>query len=385
MNRITTTFLIRGDRKNHNESASIALRVFINSQKVVISIGIVCPIDNWDKESQSIRYIPKGKVSRDQAQKWNSILTRIQDRVNDLQFHFTMKNMVLTPEIFKREMREDARKFNFYSFLDNLIPLLALRWSPGTIRNHIGTIKKLKEFAPDISYGDINDRFLIRFEGFLKGKGLGVNSVWKHHKDLRMFINEAIKSGVKIANPYEHYKLIKAKGTRAWLTNEEVVRLRDLMLSGKLHPSHDKVIRYFLFSCFTGLRISDVKKIRFDDILEGQLVFIPVKTKRFQKIVKVPLNDTAQWLIGTGEGKIFDIFAEQVTNRYLKEVASIAGINKCISFHVSRHTFAMRFLERGGKIEVLKEILGHSAIETTMEYVHELNQQAKIQMMYLDN
>lgn len=61
----------------------------------------------------------------------------------------------------------------------------------------------------------------------------------------------------------------------------------------------------------------------------------------------------------------------------MKEIAFIAGINMCISFHVSRHTFVIRFLERCGKIEVVKEILSHSAIETTMEYVHELNQQAK--------
>ncbi len=66
----------------------------------------------------------------------------------------------------------------------------------------------------------------------------------------------------------------------------------------------------------------------------------------------------------------FDTFAEQVTNRYLKEIASIAGINKSVSFHVSRHTFAIRFLERRGKTEVLKEILGHSDIGTNMEYVY---------------
>ncbi len=296
-----------------------------------------------------------------------------------------MTNIVMTPDMFRKDMREDSRTHHFLSFIEKLIPNLALRWSKGTINNYNVTLRKLKEFAPELRYGDLNETFLIKFEHYLKGKGLGINTIWKHHKDLRHFINEAIKTGVRITNPYEHYSLIKAKGKRAWLTNEEVIRLRDLMLSGKLHPSHDKVIKYFLFSCFTGLRISDVQKIRFDDIIDGQLVFIPVKTKRYQKIVKVPLNETALWLVGSGTGNIFDTFAEQVTNRYLKEIASIAGIKKSVSFHVSRHTFAMRFLERGGKIEVLKEILGHSDIGTTMEYVHELNQEAKIQIMYLDN
>lgn len=120
MNRITTKFLIRGDRKNKNESASIALRAFINSEKVVITIGIICPLENWDKQAQSIRYIPKGRATRDQVQKWNDILIRILDRVNDLRHQFVMKNMVITPTIFKREMQEDSRTFNFYSFVEKL-------------------------------------------------------------------------------------------------------------------------------------------------------------------------------------------------------------------------------------------------------------------------
>jgi site-specific recombinase XerD len=385
MNRLRTKIIIRGDKKNAKDEAGLYLQAFINNQKVLISLGIMCPICNWDNKSRTVIYVAKGSLSKKRVEEWNDIIVLMTDRANKLRHDWEMKNELHTPDSFKRGMREDSRTRDFYHFIEKLIPELALRWSAGTINNYNVTLRKLREFSPDIKYGDLTENFLARFEHFLKSKKLSVNTIWKHHKDLRHFINEAIKRGVQIANPYQHYKLIKAKGKRSWLTNDEVIRIRDLMLSGKLHPSHDQVLKYFLFSCFTGLRISDVKKIRYDDIIDGQLVFIPVKTKRYQKIVKVPLNETALWLIGSGKGLIFDSFTEQVTNRYLKEIASIAGINKIISFHVSRHTFAMRFLERGGKIEVLKEILGHSDITTTMEYVHELNQQAKEQIMYLDN
>ena len=385
MNSIHIKIIIRGDKKNKLNSAGLCFKATLNKHKVVIALGIICPLENWDKAAERIIYISKGRVKKELVQQWNDIIVRYIDRANQLRFDYEMKDMVLTPEIFKKEIKEDSKTHSFYKFIENLIPVLALRWSAGSIRNYHTTFKKLREFSPNTMYGDLNNTFLIRWEHNLKSRGLGVNSIWRHHKDLRLFINEAIKFGIKLENPYNKFKLIKVKGQRSWLSADEVIRLRELLLSGKLHPSHDKVLKYFLFSCFTGLRISDVKTIRYADLIDGQLIFVPKKTRRYQKILRMPLNETAEWLVGEGTGLIFDTFTEQVTNRILKEVASIASITKVITFHVSRHTFAMRFLQRGGKIEVLQELLGHGDIKTTMEYVHELNSEAKIQIMFLDN
>jgi site-specific recombinase XerD len=69
-------------------------------------------------------------------------------------------------------------------------------------------------------------------------------------------------------------------------------------------------------------------------------------------------------------GPIFHTYADPVTNRLLKEVAIKCGIKKRLTFHISRHTFGTLFLERGGRVEVLKELMGHSDIDTTMVYVH---------------
>lgn len=385
MNRVSVTIKIRQEKVSRSDTSSIFCQAFVNGQKVMMSLGITCPVANWDSRSSKVIYSPDTLLTKDRVQKWNDIITRMVDRANDLRHHYDMINRPLTAEIFKREMRDDSRHQDFYDFVEKYIESVKPRWSTGTIRHHLVTVNKLKEMQPIVGFGDLDRKFVTKFEGFLKSKKLGVNTIWRHHKDLRLFINEAIRSGIRIANPYDDFKIAKAKANRTYLSAEEVITLRDLMLSGKLHPSYDTVLRYFLFCCFTGLRISDVMALTYDDIMDGQLVFIPKKTKRYQKIVKVPLNETARWLAGSGKGKIFDTFAEQVTNRYLKEIASMAGIRKHISFHVSRHTFAMRFLEKGGKVEVLRDLLGHSDITTTMEYVHDMNHMAKEQIMLLDN
>lgn len=378
--------IIRGDKKNKNESAGLALQVFINKKRVVIALGILCPMSAWNQEAQRVNYLPSQNLSREVVKRWNNMIIRTLDRANDLLYHYFMTNRMVSEEQFRRDMRDDSRANSFISFVEKLLPVLALRWAEGTIRHYHVTINAIKEIAPDLRFGELTEQFLIRFENHIKAKGISVNTVWRYHKDFRMFINEAIKTGIRMDNPYERFKLHKARGQRTWLTEKEVVQLRDLLLSEKMHPSHDRLLRYFLFSCYTGLRISDVKEVTYDDIIDGQLVFVPRKTKRYQKMCKVPLNETAKWLSGNGTGKqkLFDTYAEPVTNRYLKEIMDIAGIRKHISFHCARHTFAMLFLQKGGKVEVLRDLLGHSDIETTMTYVHDMNSAAKEQIMWMD-
>lgn len=378
--------IIRGDKKNKSESASLALQVFINNKRVVIALGVLCPLENWDAKSQRVVFIPKGSVNRDTVKQWNEKIIHYLSRTNKLLHEYLILGQQQSEERFRKDIKSDSGEASFLKFMKSQIESLAQVMAPGTIRHYNVTLNLLESINPDLRFGDLTPDFLMKFESHLRKKGAATNTIWRYHKDLRKFINDAKKSGLNIDNPYLHYKVSKGRGKRIWLTEAEVIQLRDLFLSHKLHPSYDKLLRYFLFSCFTGLRISDVKRITYNDIMEGQLVFIPQKTKRYQKLCKVPLNETAKHLIdiGPGKGLIFETFAEPVTNRLLKEVMAIAEIEKSISFHCARHTFAMLFLQKGGMVHVLRDILGHTDIETTMTYVHEMNSAAKEQVMWMD-
>jgi len=103
------------------------------------------------------------------------------------------------------------------------------------------------------------------------------------------------------------------------------------------------------------------------------LVLMPRKTRRQRKIVTIPLSDFARQLRGEGGGKgdcLFEAPADQTVNSRLKEIATIAGIKKRMTTHVGRHTFGFLYLLMGGKVEELREIMGHSKLETTMIYTH---------------
>lgn len=386
MNTTNVKILIRGDRVNSNEKASLALQVFIFKKRVVMALGILLPVKNWDDRAERVIYLKDGIVSRDQVKQWNDLITMYRNRANLILYHAGMNGQALSPDIFKQKMRDDSGALNFLNYVQEQIKILAMRWTEGTISHYNVLVTKLREFNENMTFADLTVDTIVAFEKFMRDKGLATNTIWRHHKDIRMFIRRAIAQGKNISNPYEQFRITKAKPNRIHLTGHEVVRLRDLYLSGKLDQGFERALRPFLFSCFTGLRISDVKKLKYADLMDGQLVFVPHKTRRYQKVVRVPLNETASFFFGSGkpEQLAFDMLAEPVTNRYLKVIAGLSGISKSISFHTSRHTFAMMFLEKGGKIEVLREVLGHADIQTTMQYVHELNSAAKEQIKLLD-
>ena len=141
------------------------------------------------------------------------------------------------------------------------------------------------------------------------------------------------------------------------------------------------VLKKFLFACFTGLRISDVQKLTTENVIQDQLVFVAQKTN---KLTKLKLNDSAKQFFNQNN-PFTDNYEDQTINSTLKEIAKTLGIKKKISFHVARHTFATQFLLNGGKVEVLQQLLQHSKIDTTMIYVHIVEEHLNTQIHLLDN
>jgi integrase len=145
-------------------------------------------------------------------------------------------------------------------------------------------------------------------------------------------------------------------------------------------------LRTFLFSCFTGLRISDIHNIKMENIVKNTLIFVPIKTSSTtNKTLRIPLPEPAQTLIKDVSrlrlyGKIFHTEADQTMNKRLKTILAAMDINKKMSFHCGRHTFATVFLRNGGKLHILQKLLGHHSIKETMKYVHILPDDTEEQM-----
>lgn len=184
-------------------------------------------------------------------------------------------------------------------------------------------------------------------------------------------LNEAKKEGLITSHIFDNIPINRITGNRSFLDIDEVRKLHNLYDKNELPANKNNVLRYFLFACYSGLRYQDMKNLAWKHIQDRSWINIVMhKTK---EAVRIPIIEAAQKLLPDNPAsiqslKVFRVFTDQPTNRYLKDIASHAGINKRISFHSARHTFATLALDSGMSIETVSKILGHTEIKTTQIY-----------------
>jgi len=239
-------------------------------------------------------------------------------------------------------------------------------------------IMKLLERFPNgktIQLGNINERWLREFQDYLiKDCGLSGTTPYTYSTILRTALNRAAREKLIIASPARNVRKPPKPDThRIYLAPEEVQLLANaIMLPGK----QQEVQRGFLFGCCTGLRISDIKSLKWGDIERSSLQIIKCQKKTHDNVY-IPLNETAWSIINDKKlhdstEPIFPILAKEKGNspsiRILKLLAKRAGLKKNISWHTARHTFAVMSLESGTEIYTLSKLLGHRDLKTTQIY-----------------
>jgi site-specific recombinase XerD len=175
-------------------------------------------------------------------------------------------------------------------------------------------------------------------------------------------INAAINDKIIAEDPRGKYTARPyVNPQRPFLTSEEIDRIDHFAVTTN-NPTLRKVADWFLFGCYTGLRYSDVKNFDRKKIVNDRII---LRTEKKEKDVSIQLHPRLEELL---ERLQPGVFTNQEVNSYLKHIATICNIDKLITFHISRHTFAVYYLTEGGPIETLSEVLGHSSIKTTKIY-----------------
>lgn len=205
-------------------------------------------------------------------------------------------------------------------------------------------------------------------------------------------LNEAVRDGVIDKNPTsqlkkEEKKPLKRSGNdRGYLEIEEVKKLMET-------PCNDEQTKMaFLFACFCGLRLSDIKDLKWQDIkynADGGAVVSKIQVKTRQSII-VPLSANAlEWLPDRGKAKdkdaVFDLHSHFTINRSVKRWAKDADINKNVTFHLSRHTFATTLLTLGADIYTTSKLLGHQNLKTTQIYAEVVSKKKVEAVNLMDN
>ncbi|GHB44275.1 transposase [Mongoliitalea lutea] len=372
---------IRKDRKNSDGTASVYLQVIIDSDRTTIPLKVSWPIKFFDNRTGM--FLPRNKSDKD-AQDFNMLVQKEKAKINEIFMFYRHSDFELSIEQFHKEYSRYGAKKNFliWAELDNEDRYAEGKISQQTYKNTKSQLKKIAEWKSEIRFGEIDMQLMQSLETWLRAKkNLKINSAWSILKMVKATAGRAAKNGIAInTQSLGEYKLPTTTSKIIFLNDKELKKLNFYYNSESIPPSHKRVLGQFLFSCYTGLRFSDIQRITWRQIVDDLLIFEPYKTRNIEKVVKIPLIDEAFDFIENQKGPLFNAMMEQPTNRILKDIALDQGIRKNLTTHVARHTFATSFLRNGGHIEVLQRLLGHAKISTTMIYVHVDDQRLREQM-----
>lgn len=284
----------------------------------------------------------------------------------------------MATDIKNRRIRElDSGELNVEvpKKVENILAIDYLRKKIRGIRvknsrdNNENMVKHLEAFNRHATLAEINRDFYKKFVDNLLSK-MSINSARLMAVLLKARLHDAYIDGM-IASMPDLYGITPKKES----TNIDFLTLDELKAMASTDATED-IKNPFLFCCFTGLRFSDVKALRWENIENGVIILRMKKTK---EIVRVPLSDNAKrFLPETKEkGLVFQIGPLNTLTRGLKVWAKEAGVNKNLHFHVSRHTFGTLALEHGAAIYTVSKLLGHRNVETTQIYAKVLDEGRK--------
>lgn len=371
---MNTYFKIR-NYVNKEGKSLIYLYVTSKSERERISLDLLVNPKDWDSKKNII------KTSCENAHDYNLILDNIKSKITAIKTVYRLADTHLTPSILKKELLEGMVRVDFNAFVKNSLEENKSQIKPGTHGRYLAVYNKLYEYRTNIYFNEITEQWFTNYRKYLSQKGNQATTINSNIKVIKKWLREARASGIKLLVNIDDVVGGKTTGNKVSLNPEELKKTLQYYQSDFIKSNHKLTLGYFLFSCFTGLRLSDVMGLTRRD-LGKEIEFKAVKTSKDQII---SLNNRAVEIVKSNE-ELFERFIHPNTmNIELKNIMKILGIKKKISFHCGRHTFATNFLRMGGKVEKLQILLGHSKIDTTMIYVHILAAEANEEIFLLDN
>jgi integrase/recombinase XerD len=256
------------------------------------------------------------------------------------------------------------------TFLFDYIKVCATKWdkikSAGTIRIYFSQLEKLKGFTHNIQLSQIDNNFLYAYQSYLINIGNSQNTIWSSFKFLRTVLNDAVKEDLLDKSPFIKFHMPKYENpNKPYLLPDELKKI-EKFCSNKICPKDLVFVgTWFLISCNTGLRLSDLRVFnKKKNIHSNRLV---VKTAKTGELIGLPISDKLRAYFERIEYKPLH-YTGEAYNRLLKLVAMGAGVDKNITSHIGRHTFSMTLANHGISQEVAAKLLGHSDLRSTSVY-----------------
>ena len=371
-------FFLKRDKQKANGNMPIFCRITIDKQEARFGIKTDVDPSIWDvKAGKAV-----GRTS--EVVEINSIIDKTKSTLFSVYNDLLLSDANVTAEKVKNYFLGGATKDHnlleqFKHHNENVEKLIGISKSKATYQKYEITRKHLTNFIKerynlsDISFKEINNLFITDFEVYLLTTcGCNSNTTAKFMQFFKRIVIIAKNNGWIRADPFANYKIRLKKVDRGYLQQSEVESIMNKKFAAK---RLEQVRDIFVFSCFCGLAYIDVKKLRKEDIrtsFDGNL-WIMGKREKTDVSFSIPLLDIPKRILEKYEGtlpdnRILPVPSNQKLNAYLKEIGDLCGIDKDLSFHLARHTFATLTLSKGVSIESVSKMLGHTNIRTTQIY-----------------
>ncbi len=308
------------------------------------------------------------------------------ERILNLQSN---KSAFFTPENKKA-------KISFADYMANEIERMKQLRTKNYYRKYKCVETWIRRYDSCTALEEVNKKWVQGFIHFLSitpgkyGRKLNQNTIYVYLIYIANILNNAVREGLITSNPTKSLSISdrpkKYDTGRAYLTEEEIKKLREVPSPTK----YNDIRRAFLFACYCGLRYSDLQQLKWKNIKKtADGVTIDMKLQKTQTLLYLPLNKTALQLLPERKRDNDLVFALPksmvTTEAYIKVWSEFAQIDKHITFHSSRHTFAVNILAKGGDIYTLSKLLGHKRVSTTQIYAEVLGESKKRTIELLDD
>lgn len=396
-NAMHLSFQVKSSKKNEFGKAPIYARITINEVRTEFSLKRFIEPDKWINKAgiakgntEEIRGLNAHIMAVRTAlfQHYNRLLetgkTITADTVKNSYFGITEKSKTIM-EVFQYHNSQ-------------MKSLIGKEYSFGTHERYATALNHTKEFieykynVSDYPIKQVNHEFITEYEYFLKAvRKCSHNTAIKYLTNFKKIMRICLGNGWIDKDPFINYRFRLNEVEREILHEHEIQTIADKeFATSRLEQVRD----VFLFCCFTGLAYSDVKKLTRDHVIigiDGER-WIKVNRTKTDTRSSIPILPSAQAILDkyvnhpkcSVDKTLLPVSSNQKMNDYLKEIAAVCGIEKNITFHIARHSFATTVtLQNDVPIESVSKMLGHKSIRTTQHYAKVLDKKVSNDMAML--
>ena len=379
---LNVLFVLRKAQEDKKGFAPIYLRITVNGERAELSANRKIEPRKWDSNSQ--RAIGRSEYARTLNDYLDSMENQVKGSFNSMIDKQNEISASILKDILTGKYQKEYTLISVFETNNKLVKQeKGIKYSQSTIDQYTTTLNRLKKFlvqdynCMDIPLSKLDVLLIRRFEIFLSTEyGVEHNTIMKHLKQLKKVIHFAMEMGYIERDPFMQYKTAYKQSTRESLTREELSRIENHNFRLK---RLDQVKDVFLFVCYTGLTYSDLKFLTRDGLTKGidGKNWIIYEREKTGVRASIPLLTDAQAIVDkynndpecAATNKLIPVKSNQKLNTYLTEIAELCEIDKHITMHLGRHTFATTYtLTNGVPIETVSKMLGHTSIKTTQIY-----------------